>query len=266
MASDANSFDGEFWNVNLNAIGMTRFQFSERAGRRYVSAWGRCFPTDCEWGETKLYILKTVRKSHVVHAFATWRFGSELVHFAFKMKKEELFVESFSLLSEFQYFAKEIFKKDAVRTLAAPIVDPINSFAHMWDGSEPGWKLVQYKQPVYLVEFHFKKAGPTRRELSVSTEFIKARRESDEQLWKRMRGCTGIMVSQPLGKTRITLLKKQQKEMKLNLSIYRIAPDDFLVIAPKGYHYCWVAFDKYRKPVVKRMLAAGVPIESRELK
>jgi len=252
---------GEFWNTDAKTPEITRLLFSKRAGRSYVSAWGACFPTDCEWGETDLHLLDDASDSTgKVHAFATWELEG-LSHCLLTLDREELTVLSISIRSEFNSKTHSSFRKDAIRSAKARNPDPLEKFSRMWDGSERGWKLVQYKHPVYLVEINFKQKGPTRREFPAVLEwFGSLPNETKEQMWQRSRGCSGISISNPFNPTKMKRLKRLQREYGLDLTVYTIEPGDYLVLTPMGNHYDWVCFPKYRRPVVDRMLKAGVEV------
>jgi hypothetical protein len=45
-----NPFAGEWLNEDLNTRGLTKLQIDQGDGQMRVHAWGRCHPTDCDWG------------------------------------------------------------------------------------------------------------------------------------------------------------------------------------------------------------------------
>ena len=261
-------FDGEYWNVDAKTKNIVRFQFNHHTGYQTVSAWASCFPEDCEWGETELHVLNDEEESsHELHAFATWDFEPRLSHCLFKLVEDELTVEWISIRTEIPSSRKTLkFHKDAERSAAARNPDPLAKFKHMWDGSEPGWRLIQYSDRVSLVEFHFDETGPTRAEFPSILEFVGPfPDESEDDMWDRLRGCSGIGLATPLGPTKMNRLRTLEREANLNLTICTIEPDDYLVLTPKGNHFNWVAFLSYRRPVIERMLDADVPVVSGQL-
>jgi hypothetical protein len=50
--------DGTWVNQNTETSGITRFQIQQRGNDIFVHAWGKCHPTDCDWGETRALVDK----------------------------------------------------------------------------------------------------------------------------------------------------------------------------------------------------------------
>lgn len=139
----------------------------------------------------------------------------------------------------------------------------ISEYQHMWDGAESGWQLVRYDTPVYLVEFHFDQTGPTDSERLAAAEFHAPIREDG----RLIDGCPGFAIAAPISAPRISHLHQLQIEHQLELTIVEIAPGDCLVISPNGFHYCWLLSPgiEYRKPIVRKMLDAGLNVVDRHL-
>jgi len=261
-------FEGEYWNVDSETSAITRLQFAQLADHACVSAWGSCFPEECEWGETELEVLNDDDEtSGERHAFAKWAFDSEPSYCLFTMDQDELTVIWISIRSDIPSFKMTLtFRKDAERSADAQNPDPLAKFKHMWNGSEPGWKLIQYTHQVFLVEFNFDESGPTRSEFPAIVEFVGSfPHESEDQMWERLRGCSGIGIAKPLGPPEMNRLRTYQRENNLNLTVCTINPDDYLVLTPNGNHYGWIAFPHYRRRVIKRMIDADVQVVSGDL-
>lgn len=43
-------FDGSWVNTDTNTGGVTRLDIADAGSMANVHAWGRCHPTDCDWG------------------------------------------------------------------------------------------------------------------------------------------------------------------------------------------------------------------------
>lgn len=262
-------FDGEYWNVVEETSSITRLLFTHLDDVHFVEAWGSCFPRDCEWGETELYLLNDKDEAGIgLHAFATWDWDPDPTHCLFELSANELVVTKISLQSEIKsYKVSETFRKDESKSVAARNADPLDKFKAMWDGSEPGWRLIQYDKPVYLIEFNFDESGPTRGELPAVIEFEGLKPgETEEQKWELLRGCEGIGLGAPIGSSRMERLRQLESEYDLDLTVQKIEPDDYLVLQPSGGHYgMWTVLPSYRRPIVERMLDAGVPVVSGRL-
>lgn len=260
-------FNGEFWNRDRKTDAITRFRFFERGRQHFVAAWGACFPSDCEWGDTKLHILRCDdNRDKSTYGFATWRSSEEPSHCLFQLTKREMIVDWVSLHTDIQSFKMQlVFQQDPARSKEARSFNPLTRFSNMWDGSEQGWKLVRHDTPVFLIDFNFGESGPTKEECDVMMNYIELwPRETKRQLLRRLRGCTGIHLADPFGQTKMKLLKEQQLKTALNLTEYKIGTNDYLVLTPQGSYFGWAGIYTYRKPVIERMLKAGVPIVSRQ--
>lgn len=267
-------FTGEFWNVDPETKGMTRFQFTERKGRNFVSAWGSCFPSDCEWGETELFRLKDIenRSKNTEIAFATWRHDSTaLNHLLFRSTRDGFSTEQICLHAERRkrsgYYAKEYFCKDPVRSATPP--NPLRKFSNMWDGSEPGWKLVRYRQKIYFIEFRFRQSGPTRREFELLKDYLYPVPDDDtgEKHWKRMRGSQGSFDGVPHGQREIDSLKNLRRRAGKSMVLHPLKAGELLASSPKGFIYPFHCMcTSWRQPVIAKMLEARVKIVTRDLK
>ena len=95
-------FDGEFWNTDAETSAITRLRFAQRDDGIYASAWGSCFPEDCEWGETELHLLDgDDRSDSEAHAFATWHADSEPSHCLMTLADGLLTVVEIAIRSQF---------------------------------------------------------------------------------------------------------------------------------------------------------------------
>ncbi len=207
------------------------------------------------------------RPDSETHAFTTWHADFEPSHCLMTLADGLLTVVEIAIRSKFpSYRNVSTFRKNAERSAEAQNPDPLAKLKHMWDGSEPGWNLIRYDTDVYLVEFNFDESGPARSDIPVIAEFVgKLPEESEDQMWERLRGCSGIGLAKPLGRNEMNRLQARQRENDVKVTFCTIGPDDYLVLAPDGNHYGWMNLLRYRRPVVERMLNAGVPVVSGHL-
>lgn len=262
---EQSDFDGEFWNTDENTKHITRLRFGRRGDEQYVCAWGACFPEDCEWGETKLTrLLSCSELDRAVDGFATWSCETGVTHCLMKLAGGVLTSVTVAIRSDMpSYRTSATFRKDAAKSAEALNFDPLVKFKRMWDGSEPGWKLIRYPEEVFLVEFHFDESGPNDSEFQAVLEFVGTLpTETPERARERLRGCDGIGLAKPFTKAELEKLEARRQEFDLKLTIDIIATDDYLTLTPSGLPFNWIPLRRYRRPVIQRMLAAGAPIVS----
>jgi hypothetical protein len=137
----------------------------------------------------------------------------------------------------------------------------LSQFHHMWDGTQRGWRLIQYDSPVYLVEFAFDDSGPNRREFDSVVKYVgPLPGETEIEMWERLRECTGIALGTPFGPSQMESLRQDQAENALDLTVHTIDKGDYLVLTPAGQHWNWLHHLEARPPVVMKMLEAGVDV------
>jgi hypothetical protein len=71
MSADPAAFVGEWCNKDFNTRGNTRIRIYLDGEKLMVHMWGRCHPTECDWGETTATIVPEDKKSITV----TWNQG-----------------------------------------------------------------------------------------------------------------------------------------------------------------------------------------------
>lgn len=260
-------FHGEFWNTNPKTEGFTHFRFYKRKDTLYVSTSAFAIPTDIEWGETPLLLLKNLEKTPSIHrGFATWRYKPDHVHMLFTVTNKILTVESISILTGASYYESETFKKNPVRARAARKANPLDRFAYMWDGSQRGWQLAKYNHPVYFVTFEFGKAGPSLKVVSLLKDYLHHKpfrsKAREREYWK---GCEAFGTG-PFGPAAFKDIQKRRKAGKFRIRVIKIEPGDLLPVSPVGGVMGWNLFPNYRRPFVEKMLAAKIPVVFRTLK
>ncbi len=70
-SADSEAFVGDWCNKDFNSRGNTRIRIYLDGEKLMVHMWGRCHPTECDWGETTATIVPEDKKSISV----TWNQG-----------------------------------------------------------------------------------------------------------------------------------------------------------------------------------------------
>jgi hypothetical protein len=84
-AQGSDRLSGEWMNSNPRTRGITSIVVVDGGSGWSVEAWGKCHPTDCVWGKTKLTpIGDSVEDDSFDRGFAVWEpgFASKYVEFA----------------------------------------------------------------------------------------------------------------------------------------------------------------------------------------
>ncbi|AIW14045.1 hypothetical protein VITU102760_11095 [Vibrio tubiashii] len=74
VSAQVTNYTGSWKNVDDGSDGITELQIKRNDDSYVISAWGKCHPTDCEWGETplRLVALSPGAKPSTDEAIATW--------------------------------------------------------------------------------------------------------------------------------------------------------------------------------------------------
>lgn len=261
MNSISDKYDGYYKNVDTGTDAITQLHFFRSGDGVLVNAWGRCHPEDCEWGPAPLFILDASDTPEFrTQAFASW--GTSYCHFTatnFGLNCSQF--ATHSIPKRFGYrIDMEFVPGQTDKFLNC---DPLLDYRAMWDGTEPGWKLVRFNQPVFIVEFHFDESGPTKMEFATLKEFRDNPFDDDETWWNALRDCTGSGLPKPLTEDRLRLLHTHQIAHQLDLTIRAIADGDYLYLSPDGNYGTWYVHPEYHSAVVKKMLDSEFQIETR---
>jgi len=91
----ADTFAGKWVNVDEETRSITRLEIEERGAAWAIQAWGRCHPTDCDWGETPLHLLgDSVDDKVMKYGFAHWNKNFCETYMVLDLKNDELLVET----------------------------------------------------------------------------------------------------------------------------------------------------------------------------
>lgn len=108
---------GNWMNVDPNTTGITRIVIGESGGGLTVHVWGKCHPTDCDWGEVPaIPYAKNVsaRKAKAFTALYNPSFAERILT-GWKKGKERVEVNCFTEFTDASgrsnYFSTERFAK-----------------------------------------------------------------------------------------------------------------------------------------------------------
>jgi hypothetical protein len=130
LVSSANAvpqdFVGTWVNTNQNTGGITRLVVTPSGSALRIQVFGKCHPTDCDWGTTTLLTYgRTVQDSDHIGATATYNKGFSNTFLTFLLGgsgRTQINLQSFTQFTDNSgrqnYFAQEIFRKAG---LTAPI-------------------------------------------------------------------------------------------------------------------------------------------------
>lgn len=94
-------FLGIWVNTDTDTGGMTRLIVSAAGAAYTVEGFGRCHPTDCEWGSTSFQLLGySVTDMNPLWGFATWDFGFTDTYIVVHREGDLLVVESYDIFKD----------------------------------------------------------------------------------------------------------------------------------------------------------------------
>jgi hypothetical protein len=69
-AASANDFAGNWYNIDADTAGITRMEIRQRPDRLEIHPFGRCHPTDCDWGSRPVeeFLPRTAGQSPALRA------------------------------------------------------------------------------------------------------------------------------------------------------------------------------------------------------
>lgn len=94
-------FLGEWVNVDAATGDITRVSVTQSVTGWTVRAFGACSPTDCEWGETPLYLVgDSVESTSYDRGYAIWDFGFAVSYVSFRIEGSQLELEKFTIFQD----------------------------------------------------------------------------------------------------------------------------------------------------------------------
>jgi hypothetical protein len=131
----------------------------------------------------------------------------------------------------------------------------------MWDGSQPGWKLLRIDDVRYQVTFLFADAGPTAVEiLGIRQTLDEFRNQPMQEVLKELRGKGRYVLPRNLTnlESRELVEVARMNGLKVNVDGQRTC--SYLPVSPDKMAGIIEDYE-LATAVTERMIAAGVPIE-----
>ncbi len=94
-------FAGTWDNVDPATRVVTKVIVSVEAGRFQIRAWGKCSPTDCDWGTVPLHLIgASIGDQSFERAMATWDHSWGKSHLMMHLDGAQLVVEAIAIYKE----------------------------------------------------------------------------------------------------------------------------------------------------------------------
>jgi hypothetical protein len=94
-------FAGKWVNVDEMTRGLTRLEIEKKGDAWVIRAWGKCHPTDCDWGKVTLHLLgDSVSDKQMKHGLAQWDHKFKDSHLTLRLEQGELVVVSFDVFKD----------------------------------------------------------------------------------------------------------------------------------------------------------------------
>jgi hypothetical protein len=94
-------FAGEWSNEDSETRSLTKLIIRKNGDERLIRAWGACDPTDCNWGETRLFLLgESVDAQDLPYAFATWNHEGMITHIVLRFDVATLVAETYCIYTD----------------------------------------------------------------------------------------------------------------------------------------------------------------------
>lgn len=92
---------GDWNNIDNNTSGVTRLSISEAEGGWTVHAWGKCHPSDCDWGIVMLNVLgDSIKDKSPRYGHAYWDSGFSGTHLTLRAEGEELAADFYTIFKD----------------------------------------------------------------------------------------------------------------------------------------------------------------------
>jgi hypothetical protein len=141
----------------------------------------------------------------------------------------------------------------------------IDDFQHLWNGSEPGWKLQRIHRMCWRLTSRFSLSGPTGSEVLSLRRLLDGFRDVPmKDVWHDLRGRSSYTLDLDLSELEMRRLTGRARQASLHFTVDPIDRGGYLPIAPDGCALI-IEDDELSECVVGRMLDAGVRVESIEV-
>ena len=139
-------------------------------------------------------------------------------------------------------------------------IDPVDRSRHLWDGSEPGWKLCYVELIVWGITIQFASSGPSLREIAAMRKLLDEFRDKPaSEVLDRLRGVREYQLDHSFDDTSSRHLVEKATQLSLNAKRQPYDRSGYLPIDPNGGTLL-IERDDLSNQVVKNMLKAGVPV------
>jgi len=96
-----NDFRGTWRNVDPETRGISSLVVRREGDDLTVQAWGKCHPTDCDWGVVPFRLIgDSTRDITFDYAFAKWEFDFAATYLTMKMRGDQLVAETITVFSD----------------------------------------------------------------------------------------------------------------------------------------------------------------------
>lgn len=137
----------------------------------------------------------------------------------------------------------------------------IADYAHLWDGTEPGWTLRHYDWVEWKVIFRFAGNGPTLQEISKLRQLLdELRDEPVSKVWMRLRGRVSYALEYPLSNLEMRALAEKAERVGLAVSADPIDFSGYVPVHADGSSVK-IKDNVIAAEVIRRMINSGVPVE-----
>jgi hypothetical protein len=141
----------------------------------------------------------------------------------------------------------------------------LEEYAHLWDGSETGWKLQHFHQMEWQLTFCFSSHGPTLAEISKLRELLDEFRDSTvSEVWNSLRGRASYALSQTLSNLEMRRIVDKAEQMNLKVSVDAMDGSGYLPMNSAG-SVMIIEDDTIADEVARRMIQAGVEVQEIEV-
>ncbi len=137
----------------------------------------------------------------------------------------------------------------------------LDGFQYLWDGSDPGWKLMRVDRVVWRVGFEFKSTGPSEHEVTVLRQLLAEFRDLPaSQVWNRLRGARKYQVQAEFDDAQACELGECATKLGVCATLLPVNQGGYVPVSPDGSAMA-IEDDALAKEIVAKMLQVGVPVE-----
>lgn len=137
----------------------------------------------------------------------------------------------------------------------------INDYQHLWDGSDPGWKLVRLESQRWRLMFIFAESGPSLQEISGLRGLLDEFRNIPINIvFNELRGQGTYLLPRDLSNLEMRSMMEQAQQLGLCTSVVEDDQSGYLPIHDSGLAMI-IEDNAIAVEVASRMLEAGLVVE-----